>query len=130
MRKFPPSVSRSHTSESSAAVVPRRFARAAVDLPAQYAVEGRPGWHTSTIDNLGGGGVRLQTEEDVAAGTVVRLRFDVEGTPISATALVAMSLFDKSRERFIHGVAFTAIDPHEQETIVKRVIALQHTDEL
>lgn len=124
-RKFPPAVSLSKTLEKSAPIVPRRFARAAVDLPAQYAVEGQSGWRTSIIDDLGGGGVRLQTQEDVAAGTVVSLRFDIEGTPISATARVAMSLFDKSRSRYVHGVAFTSIDPQAQATIVKRVVVLQ-----
>jgi hypothetical protein len=124
-RKFPPAVSLSKTLEGRTAVIPRRFARAAVDLPAQYAVEGKPDWHTSIIDDLGGGGVRLQTREDVAAGTVVSLRFDIEGTPINATARVAMSLFDKTRSRFVHGVAFTSIDPQQQATIVKRVVVLQ-----
>ncbi len=124
-RKFPPAVSLSKTLEARTSVIPRRFARAAVDLPAQYAVEGKPEWHTSTIDDLGGGGVRLQTREDVAAGTVVSLRFDIEGLPISATARVAMSLFDKARSRFVHGVAFTSIDPQQQATIVKRVVVLQ-----
>jgi hypothetical protein len=124
-RKFPPAVSSSRTSESGAPVSARRFARAAVDLPAQYAVEGQPDWHTSLIDDLGGGGVRLQTEEDVAAGTVVTLRFNIDGTPISATARIAMSLFDKSRARFVHGVAFTSIDPQQQQAIVQRVVTLQ-----
>jgi hypothetical protein len=128
-RKLPPAVSRATTSTSREAVIPRRFARAAVDLPAQYALEGEPVWHTSIIDDLGGGGVRLQTQEDVAAGSVVSLRFDIEGMPIRATARVAMSLFDKSRERFVHGVAFTAIDPQQQATIVKRVVVLQRAKE-
>jgi hypothetical protein len=124
-RKLPPAVSLSKTSDRNSPIVPRRFARASVDLPAQYAVEGQSGWHTSIIDDLGGGGVRLQTREDVAAGTVVSLRFDIEGTPITATARVAMSLFDKARSKFVHGVAFTSIDPLAQATIVKRVVILQ-----
>jgi hypothetical protein len=36
-----------------------------------------------------------------------------------------MSLFDKSRARFVHGVAFTSIDPQQQEAIVQRVVTLQ-----
>jgi hypothetical protein len=129
MRKFPPSVSRAKTSELPTPVLPRRFARVAVDLPVQYAIEGQPGWHASIIDDLGGGGVRLQTQDDVAAGTVVSLRFDIDGTPIAATARVAMSLYDRSRARYFHGVAFTAIDPHQRETIVQRVDALRGGDD-
>lgn len=125
MRKFPPAVSSAKTPEGSAPVVPRHYERAAVDLSAQYAIEGRPGWNTSTIDDLGGGGVRLQTEEDVAAGTLLALRFEVGGKPIAATARVAMSLFDQSRSRYVHGVAFTAIEPEQQQTIVRRVVELQ-----
>jgi hypothetical protein len=68
--------------------------------------------------------VRLQTLEDVAAGTVVALRFHVGGTSIRATARVAMSLFDKSRARFVHGVAFTSIDPNDQLRIVEHVVEL------
>lgn len=125
MRKFPPAVSRAKTSEGRAPVVPRHFERAAVDLSAQYAIEGHPGWNAGTIDDLGGGGVRLHTEEDVAAGTSLALRFELGGMPIEATARVAMSLFDQSRARYIHGVAFTSIEPEQQQTIVRCVIELQ-----
>jgi hypothetical protein len=104
----------------------RRYDRATVDLPAQYAIAGEPDWRPSTIEVLGGGGVRLQTQEDVAAGTVVTLRFDIEGTPITATARIAMSLFDEARSHFVHGAAFTAIDPEQQNTIQLRVVALQN----
>jgi c-di-GMP-binding flagellar brake protein YcgR len=124
-RKLPPAVSRAQTSETSKTIIPRRFPRVPVDLAAQYAIEGQPDWHTSVIDDLGGGGVRLETQEDVAAGTIVSLRFDVEGTSIRATARVAMSLFDRSRARYVHGVAFTSIDPAQQRAIVRRVVALQ-----
>ncbi len=124
-RKYPPSVSSSKTPDDGGPEIPRRFARAVVDLPAQYALEGESDWRPSTIDDLGGGGVRLRTKEDVAAGTLVSLRFDIEGTPVSATARVAMSLFDAARGRFVHGVAFTAIDPAHQATIVRRVLSLQ-----
>jgi hypothetical protein len=123
--KYPPAVSLSKTSEVSAPIVPRQFARAVVDLPAQYAIAGELEWHPSIIDSLGGGGVRLQTQADVAGGTIVTLRFDVEGTPIDATARIAMSLFDRSRKCFVHGAAFTAIDAAQQQTILRRVIELQ-----
>lgn len=128
-RKYPPSVAAGTAPQQAAPQTPRRFARAVVDLPAQYVIEGQTEWHTSTIDDLGGGGVRLQTSEDVAAGTTLSLRFEVSGSPVSATARVAMSLFDKTRDRFVHGVAFTAIDPEDQKIIVSRVVALQTADE-
>jgi hypothetical protein len=123
-RKFPPAVASVLTPEGPAAVLRRRYSRAAVDLPARYAIEGQPAWHASIIDELGGGGLRLQTEEDVAAGTIVALQFELDGVPIAVTARVAMSLFDRSRARFLHGVAFTSIEPLAREAIVNRVSAL------
>jgi len=76
------------------------------------------------IEDLGGGGVRIETHADIAAGTTLALRFIVDGTPVTLTGRVAMSLHDRSRDRFIHGVAFTIIDPHDRQTIVDRVLAL------
>jgi hypothetical protein len=105
-------------------VLRRRFARAAVDLRARYGIEGQSAWHASVIEELGGGGVRLQTEEDLAAGTIIALQFELDGVPIAATACIAMSLFDRPRARFIHGVAFMSIDPLAQQAIVNRVGAL------
>jgi len=125
MRKYPPLVSRANTTEATVPIIPRRFARVAVDLPARYAIEGQLGWRASMIDDLGGGGVRLQTEDDVAAGTIVVLQFELEGTPISVRARVAMSLYDRTRSRYIHGVAFTAIEPQQRERIVRRVDVLR-----
>lgn len=123
-RKFPPAVATVRTPQDSPTLPRRRFARAAVDLPAQYAIEGQAAWHASVIDELGGGGVRLQTQHDVAAGTVVALQFELDGVPIAVTARVAMSLFDGARGRFVHGVAFMTIDPLAREAIVNRVSAL------
>lgn len=123
-RKYPPAVAREQSVASNVPVTPRRFARAAVDIPAKYCIEGKPGWHASVIDELGGGGVRLQTRDDLEAGTVVALNFDVAGMPVSATSRIVLSLYDKSRERFVHGVAFLAIDPEHQKAIVAQVVAL------
>ena len=122
-RKYPPAVS-SATSAPQPAHVARRYARAVVELPAQYSIDGADEWKSAVIDNVGGGGVRLQTREDVAAGTVVGLRFEIDGSPVSATARIAMSLYDAPRERYVHGAAFTAIAAAARATIVARVGAL------
>jgi c-di-GMP-binding flagellar brake protein YcgR len=127
-RKLPPSVSRTLTTERRTPSVERRYLRAAVNLAAQYTIEGNVGWSQCMIDDLGGGGVRLLTEEDLAAGTTIALRFVVDGTPIVSTARVVMSLFDKSRDRYIHGAAFTAIQPAHRQTILNRVFALHGAD--
>jgi hypothetical protein len=124
-RKLPPAVSRTNTAASRTATIgPRRYLRAAVSLPAQYALDGDADWNACMIDNLGGGGVRIQTEADLAAGTIIALRFIVDALQITATGRIAMSLFDRSRACFIHGVAFTAIHPEMQEALVRRVVTL------
>jgi hypothetical protein len=123
MGKYPPSVALTKTLETRSPIVPRRYARAAVDIPVDYAIEGTPGWRTGRIDDLGGGGVRLQTQDDIAAGTIVSLRFEVEQTQIRVTSRIAMSLHDRARECYVHGAAFTSIDPSDRLTIVAHVTA-------
>ena len=103
----------------------RNFPRAVIGLSAQYAVEGEAGWQGGIIDDLGGGGVRLQTAGDVVPGSTVSLRFVIDGTPIVAKARIAMALFDPARATFVYGAAFTTINPAHREAIVRRVLALQ-----
>ena len=106
-------------------VTRRRFARVPVDLPAQYEVRGHPRWHSSSIINIGGGGVRLQTMEDIAEGTAISLRFDVEGTPIVATARIVLSAFDRAKQCYFSSAAFMAIDLESQLRIEQRVLELR-----
>jgi len=122
-RKRPPSVTttRAGTATSSAQ---RRFARAAVDLPTAYAVDGRAGSRSGHITDLGGGGLRLETDEDLPSGTALELEFSIPGRPVGASGRVVMSYFDATSKRFGHGVAFTAIEPAAQEAIAGYVLAL------
>jgi hypothetical protein len=99
----------------------RRFVRVTVDIPAAYSVSGRDGRRRARIDDLGAGGVRLESDEDLAAGTVVTIHFPVEAQEIVASGRIALSFFDGTRARFLHGVAFTAISPDHRAVIAAYV---------
>jgi c-di-GMP-binding flagellar brake protein YcgR len=123
-RKNPPSVSATSKMPSKAIMAQRRYFRASVDIAVTY----NPGDETprvGRIDDLSGGGVRLETAEDLPAGTNLALTFDLFGTPVTATGRVVMSFFDGGRKLFLHGVAFAAIDPAQQDAILIRVTELQ-----
>jgi hypothetical protein len=107
------------------AVNRRHFARAAVDLPAQYAVAGQPPWRASTIVDIGAGGVRLQTLDDIANVRNLTIRFALEGNALCAVARIVLSAFDRSRQCFISGAAFTAIDPQARQQIAQHVTELR-----
>ncbi|GAC1541119.1 MAG: hypothetical protein NVS2B17_18150 [Candidatus Velthaea sp.] len=123
-RKRPPAVSSSSQTTDGPITEKRRYFRASVDIGAEYTVEHR-GARTGRIDDLSAGGVRLETDEDIAAGTILRLAFPAGKVAMNPTGRVVMSFFDGGRKRFLHGVAFTAIDPAQQEAIVALVAELQ-----
>ena len=98
----------------------RRFLRASVDLPVTYAVEGGES-KTAKAVNLGGGGLRLAAADDIPSGTVLRLRFALPGTQHEMVMLgrIVLSFFNAVDGHFAHGIAFTQIDPDDQEEIVR-----------
>jgi c-di-GMP-binding flagellar brake protein YcgR len=102
----------------------RHFSRAAVTLPAQYAIAGQPPWHSSTIVNIGGGGVRLETVEQLVNVTDLSIRFTLDGTTLVAPSRIVQSSFDRSAQCYVSGAAFTSIDPRAQQKIVSHVAEL------
>ena len=106
----------------------RKYVRAQVQLSVQYSREdagsGR-GEESKTAEaiDLGGGGVRLATDEDLPLGTVLLLRFripDVDHDMVVRGRIV-LSFYKANEQRFFHGIAFTQIDPTEQAQIVRYV---------
>jgi c-di-GMP-binding flagellar brake protein YcgR len=102
----------------------RKDVRVNVNLAVDYAQEdGRPAAHDATnkasaID-LGGGGVRLATEEDLPLGTVLLLRFHLPTVErvIVARGRIVLSFYNANEQRYLHGIAFTQIDPRDQSEI-------------
>ena len=74
----------------------RQYPRATVALAAVYEVAERTGKTTGKIVNLGGGGARLTSAEDLAQGAAVNLEFALPGStvPMSVRGKVVLSFYD------------------------------------
>jgi len=106
---------------------PRAYFRVAVSIPVRYRLDGRIGHAAGWINDLSGGGIKLVTEEDLPANSVIALRFALPDSeePIHARGRVVLSYRDDPRGRYAHGVRFTAIDGAQREMIVRYVHKLQ-----
>jgi c-di-GMP-binding flagellar brake protein YcgR len=101
----------------------RRYVRVPVGLDVNYVRDGFDEAKAGRLSDLGGGGVRLASDEDLALGAVLLLRFEL---PTASRELVArgrivLSFYDAEAQQFFHGIAFTQIDPRDQEVIVTYV---------
>jgi c-di-GMP-binding flagellar brake protein YcgR len=103
----------------------RRYLRAPVTMGVSYTLDGETENRHSHSSDLGGGGLRLATHEDLALGTVLLLRFTLPGAARETVARgrIVLSFFNADSAQFHHGIAFTQIDPRDQETIVAFVSA-------
>ncbi len=101
----------------------RRYVRIAVEMTVQYSRDGETEKKTGYSSDLGGGGIRLATDEDLPLGAVLMLHFPLPGLDreIVAKGRIVLSFFNAEEKRFLHGIAFTQIDPRDQEEIVKYV---------
>jgi c-di-GMP-binding flagellar brake protein YcgR len=104
----------------------RRFVRVGVATPVKYSLDGED---TTTklgdSNDLGGGGIRLKTVDDIPFGAVLLMRFPlpVSGREVAARGRIVLSFYNAETKQFNHGVAFTQIDPKDQEEIVHYVAA-------
>ncbi len=103
----------------------RRYVRVAVEMPVTYTGNEKDPAKTGHISDLGGGGVRLATDEDLALGSVLLLRFAMPdvGRELVARGRIVLSFYNAEDKRFFHGIAFTQIDPRDQEEIIRYVSA-------
>jgi c-di-GMP-binding flagellar brake protein YcgR len=101
----------------------RRFVRVGVATAVSYTIEGEDSTHSGESNDLGGGGIRLATKEDIPFGAVLRLRFPLplSGREVTARGRIVLSFYNAEFKQFNHGVAFTQIDPKDQEEIVRYV---------
>ncbi len=113
--KGPPSVRSGK--DTSAFAAQRRFARAQVDLDAVFTALDHAGDRPARIGNLSAGGLRLMTDQDFPAGSIIAVRFALGEREIRVQGRVVLSYFDAKANRFGHGVAFTAIEPGAQAAI-------------
>ena len=119
----------SETNEPTAtnAEVPyrRRYVRVTIAAQIAYTREGDDTLRYGNSSDLGGGGVRLATEEDLPLGSVLMLRFPLPSAEreVVVRGRIVLSFFNAEDKRFMHGIAFTSIDPRDQETIIRYVAA-------
>jgi c-di-GMP-binding flagellar brake protein YcgR len=108
---------------SSAAGYRRKYARVEYSMPITYQREGAEEPKMGHSSDVGGGGLRLSTDEDLPLGDVLLLRFKL---PICDREMVArgrivLSFYSAEAKQFFHGMSFTHIDPRDQEEIVRFV---------
>ncbi len=115
--------SEAHPAPSGEDTYRRKYVRVAVATTVTYSRDGEEGTKTGHSSDLGGGGVRLASEEDLPLGSVLILRFTIPSAPreIVAKGRIVLSFYNAEDNQFFHGVAFTSIDPRDQEEIVKYV---------
>jgi c-di-GMP-binding flagellar brake protein YcgR len=101
----------------------RKYVRVAVSTTVAYSREGEDSTKTGYSSDLGGGGVRLATDEDLPLGSVLVLRFSIPSLKreVVAKGRIVLSFYNAEDNRFFHGIAFTSIDPRDQEEIIKYV---------
>jgi c-di-GMP-binding flagellar brake protein YcgR len=103
----------------------RRFVRVGVATPVKYSLDGEDTTKLGDSNDLGGGGIRLKTADDIPFGAVLLMRFPlpVSGREVAARGRIVLSFYNAETKQFNHGVAFTQIDPKDQEEIVHYVAA-------
>ncbi len=103
----------------------RRFVRVAVAADIAYTREDAAVPMAGILSDLGGGGIRVATVEDLPLGSVLLVRFRTPSLEreIVARGRIVLSFFEAKQSRYLHGIAFTQIDPRDQEAIVAFVTA-------
>jgi c-di-GMP-binding flagellar brake protein YcgR len=101
----------------------RRYVRVGVATVVTYTIEGEDVQKVGDSNDLGGGGIRLATKEDIPFGAVLLLRFPLpeSGREVMARGRIVLSFYNAESKQFNHGVAFTQIDPKDQAEIVRYV---------
>ncbi len=106
----------------------RRYVRVAVASTVSYTRDGADTPKNGESSDLGGGGIRLATDEDLPLGAVLLLRFRIPSVDreIVARGRIVLSFYNAEDQRFFHGIAFTQIDPRDQEDIIRHVATEIH----
>lgn len=110
-------------SSHGAAPYRRRYVRVAVSATVTYTREGEETAKIGQSSDLGGGGIRLATEEDLPLGTVLTIRFPfpADSREVVARGRIVLSYYNSESKQYFHGIAFTHIDPRDQESILQYV---------
>ncbi len=101
----------------------RRYVRVDVDLPVSYSRDNGETAKQGSSSDLGGGGIRLASDEDLPLGEVLLLRFRLPtiDRELMARGRIVLSFYNSDSKLYYHGIAFTHIDPREQDEIIRYV---------
>jgi c-di-GMP-binding flagellar brake protein YcgR len=88
-----------------------------------YSTEGGGEAKQSRSADMGGGGIRVSTDEDLTLGAVLLLRFTIPSAEreMVARGRIVLSFYNAEEQRYFHGVSFTHIDPRDQDEIIRYV---------
>jgi c-di-GMP-binding flagellar brake protein YcgR len=103
----------------------RKFVRAPVSMPVEYVRENEDHRSTAQAVDLGGGGLRLATHQDLPQGASFLLRFRLPDgeRDLLARGRIVLSFYNAESKQYFHGIAFTQIDPNDQVAIVRFIEA-------
>ncbi|MHB8179026.1 MAG: PilZ domain-containing protein [Vulcanimicrobiaceae bacterium] len=105
----------------------RRFARAAVDLPATVIVPGHELIMAARALDLSAGGMRVATTADLPTGQKVVVRFSLPDSShdMLLHGRIVLSYYDASKQYYVHGIAFTQFTRPDHAAIIAYVLAAQ-----
>ena len=101
----------------------RRHVRVGVATAVTYLLEGAACERAGKSSDIGGGGMRLATNEDLPIGTLLLLRFLLpkSSRELTARGRIVMSFYEAESRQYKHGIAFTQIEPDRSEEIARYV---------
>ena len=85
----------------------------------EFSLESEQAGHDGSVFDLGAGGMRLVASYDLPPRANVNLRFRLPAgdKTIVARGRVVLSFFQRSEQKFHHGIAFTSLDPKDRLVI-------------
>lgn len=103
----------------------RKYMRAPVSMDVAYTRDGHEETKKAHSSDLGGGGLRLATDDDLPLGTILLMRFRLPAwdREMFVRGRIVLSFFNAEQKQYYHGIAFTHIDPRDQEEIIRFVAA-------
>jgi c-di-GMP-binding flagellar brake protein YcgR len=107
----------------------RQYVRVEVSLPVEFSIEGDSASHDGSVFDLGAGGMRLVASYDLPPRANVNLKFRLPAADrmVAARGRVVLSFFQRSEQKFHHGIAFTSLDPKDR-IIISEFVDRQETN--
>lgn len=91
-----------------------------------YSLVGRLGRRSGRAHDISAGGLRLETDEDLIAGSIVEVDFQLPDTseafaPMRLRAKILATYFDTESNKLTHGAMFVNAEPKTEEALRRYV---------